>query len=132
MAINLNGANKAAVLAALYNASQPMGMGWLNATAAPMTQDEAEKLLKEQTYFDYLRGRVMKVDLSGDSLEERLYDRDNGHGAAYDAIRHLLKDAALSRTTGEDVLSPEGGHEAVAECHCIARAAISTVTGEQS
>jgi hypothetical protein len=55
-----------------------------------MTEAEAAKLLKDSMYFDYLRGRVMKVDLSRDSLEERLYDRDNGQGAAYDAIKHLL------------------------------------------
>lgn len=27
--------------------------------------------------FDYLYGRVLKVDLSGDEFEESLYDRDN-------------------------------------------------------
>lgn len=94
MAIDIKGISKAAVLAALYNASRPKGMGFLHAKPGDMSEAEAAKLLKEQTYFDYLRGRVMKVDLSGDELEERLYDRDNGYGAAYHAIAHLLKKAA--------------------------------------
>ena len=91
MAIDIKGVSKAKVLAALYNASQPLGMGFLHAKSQPMLEREAEALLKEQTYFDYLHGRVMKVDLSKDELEERLYDRDNGCGAAYDAIKHLLQ-----------------------------------------
>lgn len=93
MAINLKGVNKALVLAALYNASMPQGMGWLHADPATMSEAEAAKLLEERTYFDYLRGRVMKVDLSGDTLEEFLYDRDNGRGAAHAAIAHLLAGA---------------------------------------
>jgi hypothetical protein len=95
MAINLNGANKAQVLAALYNAARPLGMGFLNYQAEPMTEQEAAELIKKNTYgdscyFDYLKGRVMKVELADDTLEERLYDRDNGDGAAYAAIKHLI------------------------------------------
>lgn len=88
--INIKGKNKAAILAALYNASSPMGMGWLNAKSGEMTEPEAAIRLANQTYFDYLDGRVMKIDLSGDELNPRLYDRDLGNGAAYEAIKHLL------------------------------------------
>lgn len=84
--INLKGLNKAEVLAALYNASKPLGMGILHFDPAPMRAEEAESLLKGQTYFDYLKGRVMKVDLSGDELDPWLYDRDNGQGAAQRVI----------------------------------------------
>jgi hypothetical protein len=41
-------------------------------------------------YFDYLHGRVMKIGLNTDDLEERLYDRDNGQGAAERALASLL------------------------------------------
>lgn len=52
-----------------------------------MSTDEAQELLDSgQTYFDYLKGRVMKVDLSGDKLNPFLYDRDNGQGAAAAAL----------------------------------------------
>ena len=85
--IDTRGLDKAAVLAALYNASHAQGMGWLHYDSLPMTRDEATELLKVTTYFDYLKGRVMKVDLSKDGgFEEWLYDRDNYPGAAQDAV----------------------------------------------
>ena len=77
------------MLAALYNASKPQGMGFMHYDSKPMTRQEAEALLEKATYFDYLKGRVMKVDLSGDELDPRLYDRDNGQGAAECAIAKL-------------------------------------------
>jgi hypothetical protein len=54
-----------------------------------MTEDEANELLKHQTYFDYLKSRVMKIDLSGNDkdIDFRLYDRDNGEGAGYRACQ---------------------------------------------
>ena len=85
--IDLNGRNKAEVLAKLYNASQPIGMGFFQAKPGDMKVEEAQSLLDSgQTYFDYLKGRVMKIDLSKDELNPRLYDRDNGEGAAERAI----------------------------------------------
>ena len=41
------------------------------------------------TYFDYLYGRILKVDLSGDEFDERLYERDNGRDSAARAISFL-------------------------------------------
>lgn len=87
--IDISKHNKAQVLAALYNASKPLGMGFLHSTPAPLGEQEAAELLKRQTYFDYLKGRVMKVDLLGDALDPFLYDRDNGQGAALRAISGL-------------------------------------------
>ena len=92
--IALAGLNKADVLAALYNASKPQGMGFMHYDPKPMTRDEAEGLLKQTTYFDYLKGRVMKVDLSGDELDTWGYDHDNDQGAAERAIAEL-------RSTGD-------------------------------
>lgn len=88
--INIEGLDKAEVLAALYNASHPLGLGFLHARPEPMTKEEAAEALKSQTYFDYLYGRVMKVDLSGDTLRVGLYDRDHGDGAAAKALAPLL------------------------------------------
>lgn len=81
--------NKADALADLYNNSRPLGMGFLHFDPQPMTSAEAAELLKTKTYFDYLKGRVMKVDLSGDELRTALYNRDNGDGAAERALAHL-------------------------------------------
>jgi hypothetical protein len=90
--INITGIDKAEILRALYNYSRPLGMGILHFTPEDMTVAEARELLKSQTYFDYLKGRVMKIDLSSDSLRDDLYDRDNGRGACYSALRHLIKE----------------------------------------
>lgn len=87
--IDISGMSKAKVLVALYNAAKPQGMGFLHYTPFPMSEKEAEELLEDHTYFDYVHGRVMKVDLSGDTLDSRLYDRDNGEGAALRAISSI-------------------------------------------
>lgn len=78
---------KPKLLTALYNAAKPLGMGFLHYDPTPMTITEAEQILAEanerqrgHVYFDYLKGRVMKLDFSGDTLNFRLYDRDNGEG----------------------------------------------------
>ena len=80
--IDISNLNKADVLAALYNNSRPLGMGFLQSDPQPMKAEEAQELLDSgQTYFDYLKGRVMKIDLKTDQLYPGLYDRDNGEGS---------------------------------------------------
>ncbi len=91
MIISLEGLDKAAVLAALYNASHPLGMGFLHYDPEPMTIEEAAALLKEHPYFDYLKGRVMKLDFSGNELDTRLYDLDVGPVAARLVIATLQR-----------------------------------------
>lgn len=53
----------------------------------------------DSIYFDYLNGKVMKVDLGQDEFDPRLYDRDNGEGAAQRAIDNLK--IALKVKNGE-------------------------------
>jgi len=89
--INMQG-QKAKVLAALYNASKPLGMGFMHFKPENMTEAEATAILaeNEMASFDYLKGRVMKVSLYEDSFDPRLYDRDNGEGAAARAVARAL------------------------------------------
>lgn len=88
--INIKGLDRAEVLKELYNNSKVQGLGFLQATGRDMTTNEAEKLLEQQTYFDYLHGKVMKIDLSSsEEFEEWLYDRDNGEGSARRVIERL-------------------------------------------
>lgn len=90
--MNIEGLDKAEVLAALYNGSQQQGMGFLQARGAEgMTVEQARKELanNEHGYFDYLYGRVMKIRLRGDELNSALYNRDNGQGAAEAIIEDL-------------------------------------------
>jgi hypothetical protein len=44
-----------------------------------------------QDYIDYFQGRVIKTDLRGDAIDPRLYDRDNGAGAAERAVATLRR-----------------------------------------
>lgn len=81
--------DKAEVLRVLYDNAQPQGMGMLHFKSGNMSREEARSWLKHGTYFDYLSGRVMKVDLSGNELDTRLYNRDNGPDAAEKAIESL-------------------------------------------
>lgn len=87
--MDISGKSKAKILAGLYNNSKPLGMGITQFSPKEMGEDEAEKLLKERTYFDYLNGRVMKVDLSTDEIRTDSYNRDNGPGEAERVINAL-------------------------------------------
>lgn len=93
MSISINGLNKAAVLAALYNASKPQGMGFMHYDAKPMTSEEAQQLLDAdpRQCFDYLKGRVMKISLNKDEVNTWGYNRDNGENAAEKVIEILQK-----------------------------------------
>ncbi len=86
--IDISGLDKSAVLLALFNSAKAQGRAPAGTT--PMTKESAADLLKTMRYFDYVEGRVLKVDLGGDMLDTFLYDRDNGNGAARRAILHLL------------------------------------------
>jgi hypothetical protein len=96
--IDIKGLDKAAVLAALYNNSRPVGLGLLHFNPKLMTVEEAREIMTngsavdycklQKTSFDYLNGRVMKVNLSQDALDPWGYDRDNGEGAAYRALHN--------------------------------------------
>ena len=90
--MNISNYSKAQVLAALYNNSKPQGMGMLHFNPTPMTEAEAQEMLDDgQTYFDYVQGRVMKIDLSDDEMDTYLYNRDLGQGAAERVIAGLNK-----------------------------------------
>ncbi|MCA9338145.1 hypothetical protein KC949_01185 [Candidatus Saccharibacteria bacterium] len=97
--VSIEGLSKAAVLAKLYNASSPAGMGFMMASNGPvlMTVEQAQALLDagsdasgdypegmaalrgNDVYFDYLYGRPLKLDLSSDEeFDPWGFDRDNG------------------------------------------------------
>ena len=93
--MNIEGLDKAEVLMTLFNASKQQGMGFLDRSGAKdMTIEEARVIVGDgHMDFDYLRGRVMKVDISSDRLETWLYNRDNGVDAAERALSRLAKKA---------------------------------------
>lgn len=95
--INIKGLNKIEVLDALYQGSHPQGMGMLHYVPGGLTEAEKDLFRTQLTaqgilgYFDYLNGRVLKINIDGDEFDERLYDRDCGNGAAMRVIRNLLR-----------------------------------------
>lgn len=96
--VDISGLDKAEVLVKLYNAARPMGMGFLQARPGDLSIEDARKLIgaedprddmgfsRQGLYFDYLMGRPLKIDLSGDRLKTWGYDRDHGQGAAARAL----------------------------------------------
>lgn len=99
---------QAEILATLYNATAPQGMGFLQATKEPMTIEQAQEIIDKYTadmaeiaqrygreydpateklHFDYVAGRPMKLllDASGE-LNVSLYERDAGPGVAQMAL----------------------------------------------
>ena len=87
--IDISGKDKGAVLAALFNAAKVQGRGFYHATNRVLTAEQGREVLKSlkgDLFIDYLEGRVLKVDLNGDSFDPWLYDRDNGEGTAARAL----------------------------------------------
>ncbi len=82
--------NKARVLAALYNTAKQQGAGFLNFESTPMTEERAKKLLESgKTCYDYLNGRMLKIDLAQDEIDTRVYNQVNGFNAAENSIERL-------------------------------------------
>ena len=103
---------KEQVLAALYNRASPQGMGILMYKSDVMTARRAFSLinfrgddscfmpgenprneLRNEFYFDYLFGRALKVDISGDVFSSKIYDEYNGDKAAEQVIEKLRESA---------------------------------------
>jgi hypothetical protein len=103
--LDIRGIDKAELLTALVNRARPLGLGQLADPGAPMTVGEArEWIARGQSHddprmlavrgptrlrFDYVHGRPIKCDISGDELDPRLYDQDQGDGAAAAVVEHL-------------------------------------------
>ena len=94
--IDISKLEKAEVLKALYDVARTQGMGFVDYGKGDMGIEEARKLIEESKawtglplYFDYVKGRVLKVRLEKDDFDPWLYDRDNGLGAAKKAIDEI-------------------------------------------
>ena len=98
--VDIKGLDKARVLKALYDHSHVQGSGFLQAVPdGVVTVEHCAGLLAKYSYFDYLHGRVLKVDLSGDEFDERLYDRDCGEGAAQRAVDSVRAEKESGKNT---------------------------------
>ena len=98
--VDIKGLDKERVLKALYDHSHVQGSGFLQAVPdGVVTVEYCAGLLAKHSYFDYLHGRVLKVDLSGDEFDERLYDRDCGEGAAQRAVDSVRAEKESGKNT---------------------------------
>lgn len=88
--LDVGNMSPAEVLMRLYNAAFTKGLGARHFSPEDMTLPAAERLLASAppgaAYVDYLNGRVIKCDVRERPLDVRLYDRDNGEGAAARAL----------------------------------------------
>ena len=89
--ISIAGLKKSEVLQVLYAAAKPQGLGHMEYEPGILTDEEAEAAVSKTLDFDYLKGRVLKVDISGDTFEPYCYDRDNGQGTAEFVIDKLKR-----------------------------------------
>jgi len=98
--VNIAGLDKAELLAALVNGAKPLGLGFLHDTGAAMTKAEAQRWVDEgrghdmgipqaPMSFDYVCGRPIKCDISGNEMRTDLYNRDQGDGAAERVVASL-------------------------------------------
>lgn len=84
--MDIEGLEKADILARLYNASKPFEAGYPGYRPGDMTIEEARVLLEAGTRFEYLHGRILKIDLGRNDLRTLEYDRANGVGSAAAAL----------------------------------------------
>ncbi len=90
---------KAEILMLLYNRAVSPGTSFYFSKPNPMKLEEAKEIIATgQTYFDYLHGRVLKIDLAANTLDTSLYNRDNGYMVA----ENMLKDF-VTKDTNEQV-----------------------------
>lgn len=102
--IDISDLPKGRVLAALYNNAKPQGLGFIDANPGFMSENEAGALLAVATFFDYLHGRVMKVNLAGHAFHPWGYDRDNGAGLAAEVVGRLRSTGSTRPIVLHDVM----------------------------
>lgn len=91
--VDITGLNKEDVLRVLYNAAKPLN----NLLAITMGREvmmpyTAKNIIRSKgnyLYFDYIYMRPMKIDITTNSVDTSLYNRDNGANAAENAVNQL-------------------------------------------
>ena len=89
--IDIQGIDKVALLKALWEKSIPALFFQSFSVPPPEWDDDAVPANTADFKFDYFLGRVIKADLSGDSVSPRLYNRDVGDEAFEEVMEELRK-----------------------------------------
>lgn len=116
--IDISGIPKEELLLGLWRGSKMQGMSFMG-YEGDLTITRCKVLVKSCTkpcrkpdkngnmvdsqmcYFDYLNGKVLKVDIGGDELDPWLYDRDNGNGTA-ERVVQMIRDGRLDDISSGD------------------------------
>lgn len=89
------GADKAKVLAALFNAAHSTSVPISRKVEEAMTVGEAKRILlrmhmKGESYLRTVRGRLLDVDLSSDQIDLTRYEIANGAGTGEEVMTNVL------------------------------------------
>src|SRR5262249_49577479 len=86
---DIRGIDKADLVRALYRRARPRGDGWRRYNPSDSLSDaEVQAVLNDPDIY-YLKGRVMKIDLTGNTVNTSLYNQENGIGRAEKIIADL-------------------------------------------
>lgn len=89
--IDISNVDRVALLKGLWENQITAGFFTLNAVLAPSFDEELAKKAVEGR-IDYFYGRAIKTDLSKDSVDPYLYDRDAGQGTFQKVVDSLLSE----------------------------------------
>ncbi len=88
--VDISGVPKVALLYRLWSGQVPASFFGDNMLSSPGFHDDLAKEAVKR-YIDYFQGRAIKLDLSKDTIDPWLYDRDAGSGAFARAVSDLRK-----------------------------------------
>lgn len=90
--IDITGVNLADFAKKVYELSRPQGMGFLHYQPKPLTDDEANNLVKEDGRWpldmDYVNGRACKMTVFRDG--DKLHIHDNWYDHSSEQLNELL------------------------------------------
>ncbi len=106
--ISIAGLDKVPVLRALYNAAIPTVLTMPNAPILLTAEEAKAHIAINDGHIDFVRGRLIGVDLSGDDIDPILYDKYNDLPGSADSVINALRaigDPECSQITSLQVLA---------------------------
>jgi hypothetical protein len=91
--IDITDIDKVKLLEALWHKQKPAAFFTFNLVPPPSFDEKGAKQAVTK-YIDYFCGRCIKTNLSGDTVDPFLFDRDAGEGAFQSMVDQLAKDVA--------------------------------------
>ena len=93
--VDIRGLDKERLFIALLGGAKVAGFFGFHGQPSPPQPTEIPDKKVLDSYIDYYMGRVIKANLSGDTVDPRGYDRDNGQGAFKSVVDELRTGAPL-------------------------------------